>query len=762
MTNVTRREFLRLAGLMGGATLFAGCSLFHESGPVPEYIKGAPGVDPLETLKGVKNIYTVCALCPGNCGICCRVAQGTVVKIGGNPYNPVSTGSPLPFSTSIEEAASVGASVCAIGGSGIQTLYDPFRVAKPLKRVGMRGSGKWKALTWDDAIREIAEGGNLFGEGSVKGLKGVKDSGKGLSFLTGRTDWGSRTFIKLFLSAFPGATEVSDRSGRMWQNASAAAAAVFGPEVGPIAADYGEARCVLSFGDAPLDSGIPLVSIARQIADARIDGRLKWAVVDPRLSTSASKSDLWAPIVPGTDVNLALAIMKALLEDHPEALNVPRDQVVRLVEGMSVDGLAESCGLSTEIPRRLAKMLADSGERSAVIPGGGILSQPNALDAATVILSLNRIVGSVPGSGGLVRRDDGFLKRAEKEILGEAAEDRKPGELGGPCDVLMAWRSDPVYDNPQEMTSYFKDRTKVPLSVSISTQITETAALADYILPDTTYLERWDICESPSSVAAPGIGMRSPAVGGFDTKSGRYFPIVPETRTMEDILIQVGSYLGFPFLATHGPIGPKTAWGFYRKATHTVLEHMKQAGFPVSGSLKHVSQVLERGGIFRGKSKGQTVAPEKAGTPSFDPKRFTAQEAKKPSRADTLMLISYTLPFHRSPASGLNQWLLEVLPENRLAMNSADASKKGIHQGDTITVRAADGTTSFTCKAQIMPGIRPGVVALARGFGYRASGADPQIVNGKPTSHDTTRGAGANPAILSAGKGLTLVRVEKA
>jgi len=142
MKNLTRREFIRIAGLMGGVSLFAGCQLLKQDAPVPEYITGAPAVDPLETLLGVENVQSVCGLCAGNCGIRCRVAQGALVKIGGNPFNPIAAAEPLPFDTPLDKSLTHGGSVCAIGGSGIQTLYDPFRVAKPLKRVGPRGSGK--------------------------------------------------------------------------------------------------------------------------------------------------------------------------------------------------------------------------------------------------------------------------------------------------------------------------------------------------------------------------------------------------------------------------------------------------------------------------------------------------------------------------------------------------------------------------------------------------------------------------------------------
>jgi len=756
MTDVTRREFIRVATLMGGASLFAGCTLFHEPGPVPEYIAGAPGVDPLETLQGIENIYTVCGLCPGNCGICCRVAQGTLVKIGGSPFNPVSARSPLPFSTPLEEAAAVGGAVCAVGGSGIQTLYNPFRVAKPLKRVGPRGSRKWKAVSWKDAIKEITEGGNLFGEGTVAGLRSIKDSGEHLSFLVGGADWGSLTAIKMFLSSFPGASLARDNAVLTGEIGSAASDAVFGPGTGSVDTDYSRARLLLSFGDAPLDSGTPLVSNARQISDARIAGRLRWAVMDPRLSTSASKSDLWVPIVPGTDINLALAIVKALLDNHPDALRVPRETVANMVDGHTLESLIEPCGISPEIPLRLAGMLAEEGAHSSVIAGRGILCQPNGLDAATAILSLNRIVGSVPGSGGLLKRNDEFLEQAQGNLPMDSIHVWGPRGMADSCKALMVWRTDPVYDAPDKTVSLLKDRTRVPLFVAISTEITETAALADYILPDTTYLERWDVCQTPVSVATPGIGLRSPVVGGIDRKTGRYFPILPKTKPMEEILIEVASALKIPGIGDKSPDGVKTAWGYYEKAIPAVLGAMEQAGFPVSGSMSDVSRAVARGGIF-GKPEPRLAA----GAFRFDAGSFKAHSGVAVPHNDALILMAYTLPFHRSPESGLNQWLLEVLPENKLLINSSDARNRGIRQGVEVTVRSLDGKTAFKCRAQIMPGIRPGVVALARGFGYRGSGVAPQTVDGISQGPDKTRGAGVNPSDISPVDGIVRVKIEK-
>jgi anaerobic selenocysteine-containing dehydrogenase len=758
MTQISRRKFLRLASLMGGASLFAGCDLFHSAGPVPQYIEGAPGVDPVETIEGIKNVYSVCGLCPGNCGTRGRVAGFTLVKIDGSPFNPISAhGDPISFDSPLAKADPVGASICAIGGSGIQSLYDPFRVAKPLKRVGPRGSGKWKALTWKQAFTEIIEGGDLFGEGRIAGLRTIKESGDGLGFLAGRMDWGARVFLERFAGSIPGAKIYRDGSVSIGEVAREAADAVFGPGTGQVGADYRNANVLLSFGDAPLDSGIPLVSIARDIADRRVaPGSFQWTVVDPRLSTSASKADLWVPVIPGKDLQLALGIMRVMAESYSDRIPFPDEGLKQTVMACEAAGYAAACGIDEALLNKIAQMLVKAGPKAAVIPGNGIFGGPEGLETAKAILTLNRMVGSVPGSGGLFRRSDDFLIRTEKKLLPDVDLNRRSTEYGPEVKALVSWRSDPVYYEPETASAFLQDKSKTPLFVAMDYEITESSALADYILPDTTYLERWDICASPPGVADQGIGVRAPVVGHQDTVSGQYRPIVPESRLMEDILIGMGAVLDLPGFKPVSGKPPATAKKFFDETISVVLDSMKAEGFPISGSKKDVARVIARGGCFSTPKKGLTEQASYS-VGKYVPPVIPAHSTKTDTADTGFLLLTYTLPFHRAPSSGLNSWLLEVLPENRVMINNSDARKLNLHQGDNVVIEAAEGTTKLECRAMIAPGIRPGVIALANGFGYKQAGAAPFTVDNVSSGEDLTRAAGVNPSELRGQR----VRVKK-
>jgi len=125
------------------------------------------------------HINSACLQCNTGCGIRCKLQDGVVTKIDGNPYSPWTLLPHLPYETSVDDAAPVDGSLCPKGQSGLQTAYDPYRLRKVLKRAGKRGENKWITIPFEQAIAEICEGGLLFknvaGEEarSIEGLRGL-------------------------------------------------------------------------------------------------------------------------------------------------------------------------------------------------------------------------------------------------------------------------------------------------------------------------------------------------------------------------------------------------------------------------------------------------------------------------------------------------------------------------------------------------------------------------------------------------------------
>ncbi|MCS7184347.1 MAG: twin-arginine translocation signal domain-containing protein, partial [bacterium] len=167
LSNITRREFLKASAILGSSAFF-GCAKRFQADKISEY--------PLQ--KPESQIYTSCLQCNTGCGIKVKILNGVAVKIDGNPYAPHCLYPHLKYDTDIKTAAAIDGSICPKGQAGIQTVYDPYRIVKVLKRAGKRGENKWISIPFEKAIEEIVNGGYLFKH--VKGeenryVPGLKD-----------------------------------------------------------------------------------------------------------------------------------------------------------------------------------------------------------------------------------------------------------------------------------------------------------------------------------------------------------------------------------------------------------------------------------------------------------------------------------------------------------------------------------------------------------------------------------------------------------
>lgn len=159
-TRTTRRRFLAGGAMLGTGLLGARAHGRNQDGAA---VLASPRPNALYTLALPQNmLYTACLQCKTGCGIKCKIQDGIVSKIDGNPYNPWTLLPHLPFSTHPQDAAPVDGSICPKGQSGLQSAYDPYRLRKVLKRAGKRGENKWITIPFAQAIREICDGGKLF------------------------------------------------------------------------------------------------------------------------------------------------------------------------------------------------------------------------------------------------------------------------------------------------------------------------------------------------------------------------------------------------------------------------------------------------------------------------------------------------------------------------------------------------------------------------------------------------------------------------
>ena len=370
---ISRRKALgACAALAGGAALgiLGGCS-----GRNQKALDGtAAGPYPMADAENV--IHTTCLQCNTQCTLKVKLQDGLVVKIDGNPYSPMTVHPHLPYDTPPVEAVAVDGAICPKGQAGVQTLYDPYRLRKVLKRTGPRGSNKWKSIPFEQAIQEICEGGKLFADvgedRQVPGFKEVvtlRDSklAKDLAADVGAVRKGEMTveefktknsanldqFIdpdhpdlgpknnqfvlqggriapdrEVITKRFTfgalgsvnwfGHTTICEQAHHVafmyalakWEEKDDKFSWAKGPN--HMKPDYTQSEFVIFWGTGFNEANFGPTPMSPRVSQAIYDGKLKIAVIDPRLSKSAAKG-WWIPVHPSGNLALAHAMLQWII-----------------------------------------------------------------------------------------------------------------------------------------------------------------------------------------------------------------------------------------------------------------------------------------------------------------------------------------------------------------------------------------------------------------------------------------------------------------
>ncbi len=291
--------------------------------------------------------YTSCLGCTTQCGVRLRVdkASGNIIRVTGNPYSPLSTEPHLPMKTSVKESLIAisrfqdkglvdRSTACGRGNAVLSQITSPFRVLTPLKRVGPRNSGQWAPIAFDQLIKEVTEGGDLFGEGPVSGLKALRDLNTPIDpaqpelgakvnqvALLSSVNDGRTAFAQRFWNQSYGTLNFVGHGSYCGGAYRSGSGALFGdmkkmPHGKP---DLANSEFVIFIGTAPGNAGNPFKRTGAMLAKGRTDGQLNYVVVDPVLTNAdnlaAADRGRWIPIRPGTDSALALGMMRWML-DH--------------------------------------------------------------------------------------------------------------------------------------------------------------------------------------------------------------------------------------------------------------------------------------------------------------------------------------------------------------------------------------------------------------------------------------------------------------
>lgn len=364
-----------LAGAAAGAAGVAAVGLMWREGFGDPYTQDTPhGTGPLDDSYTAEDVlYSMCMQCNTFCTIKVRLtdspddleATSLVRKIAGNPYSPLTTQpiGPIPYDTAPEDAVAgigdmardsksrSGGIACLKGQAGIQVVHDSKRVTSPLKRVGERGSGKWRSVTWEEAISDILDGSDL----GTPGLREwwayapkqpvmddwTKVQDGDLSQEEFAAKWGDKLIDAARPELGPKSNLLTVLGGdRMYVVGDRLAKQSFGtvnafnhggtcgvtgvmanamthPTTGHkrMYADIDHCRYLIVWGTEPLTAQKGPTWLAPRIGKARENG-MKMIVVDPRMSKTAEKADVWVPVKPGHDTELALALSRWIIDNE--------------------------------------------------------------------------------------------------------------------------------------------------------------------------------------------------------------------------------------------------------------------------------------------------------------------------------------------------------------------------------------------------------------------------------------------------------------
>ena len=437
-SGIGRRFFLRVLGATGVA---AGCSPAH----APE--KLIPLLVPPENMVPGKPLHyrTVCRECSAGCGVTARSREGRVVKLEGNPEEPIS-----------------GGALCARGQAAVQELYAPDRFRRPM----MRGpEGQLAAVSWDAAIARLAEA-----------LRSAPPSG--VRLLT-RSEPGSAGAVQRAFMASLGAAQaqrvvVEPREGWALREACRT---LYGRAELP-AYDLSAARAVAAFGADFAETWLSPVELARGFASGR--GRpeaqrtsLVW--VGPRIGATGAIADQWVASRPGGEQEVALLLLRWIVDPANGVADLaPESAAVRsALASLDVQAAAERAGVTPGQIAQLGRVV--SARRPSALLG-------STQGAAALLLLANHLLGNV-GRTLLLGQDSLLDPPSSPAALSTLFKEARAGAV----QILLLHHAAPPAGG---------EVGRVPLVVSFAARPDASTAVAHLVLPDHHWLESFGDLEA--------------------------------------------------------------------------------------------------------------------------------------------------------------------------------------------------------------------------------------------------------------------------
>ena len=651
-----------------------------------------------------ESVFSICGMCTVRCPIQVEVEDGIVKWIEGNPQDPGMAGR-----------------LCAKGSAGIAMLYDYERPQYPMIREGKRGEGKWKEATWDEALDYIA-----------KKLKAIikKDGARAIAL----SDRGGpfRDIHRSFLRAM-GSPNYYNHDCTCARNVQHAALSLFGSGRKTFNYDYGNCKHLVLYGRNVFES--LRVKAAGKIMEL-LDKGGKITYIDPRAAGTAMKATRHWAIRPGTDYALNLGIIHTVLREKLYDAEFVKQWVLGLkeLESFVVPYTPEWAAQETGIPAdeiiAFAHEIAE--DRPAVIfhPGWMVARYTDSFYAIRSIYILNALMGAFEspgalffqkgpgdvGKNGLKSLMDTVPKPEEKRADGCGWKykhfEAGPGLLHlmyqailskepYPIKAYIAYRHDPLLSLP-DPDAQKKVFDKLDLLVSIDANYSETAWYADVLLPSATYLEKSSVLSTGKGLK-PQFQMRQKAVDPRNEAKPDWWIF----KSLAERL-GIGQYFKFNDI--------EEFWEWQLEDTGVSVADLKEKG---AVALTDKPLWWDRLKDLKFKTPSEKIEFVSSRLAESDIESFKPYERPKQPEPGYFRLAFGRSPVHTHGRTQNNPVLSEIMPENTLWINSEEAAKLGISDGDRVQVTSSDGSHSGTIKAYVTEFIHPESVFMVHGFGRK-------------------------------------------
>lgn len=692
-----RRKFIQIAGITGAGVIVS---------------------KPLFSLISKENIFdgsafdpairypNYCEVCFWNCaGWVYKKRRNSIWKVTGNTEDPHCNGR-----------------FCPRGTGGIGMYYDEDRLKKPMIRVEKNGKQSFEEVSWDTAFTFIANK-----------LTAIKQEHGPETVALIKHGTSGRHFQKL-IEAFGSKNISSPNYAQCKGPREEAFRLTFGKIVSsPEPLDIKNTKCLVNIGS---HLGENMHNGQVQEMSMAIDNGATLITVDPRFSTVAGKSDYWLPIRPSTDLALLLAWINVIIEldgydkEYIEKYTFGFDKLKEHVKDKTPEWASEITGIATDVIINTAKEMIKASPAVIINPGRHVTWYGDDTQRLRAIAILNAILGSYGRKGGFFQTTNAMVPGYPSPAFPEVnwtISDIFPGkyqlaEEG--ITNLVVDASHPNHTLEKKIRAWFVVGSNLPLAlpntkytleaidnldllVVCDTMPTDITSYADVILPECTFLERWDELRVSKHREAT-IALRMPAVNpkywskpgwwiakGIAAKLGlgSYFNYEDYKDVVEWQLGKIG--ISLAELKKKGLIKiPRNESELYFQQNQDV--HFKTK----TGKIELYSTALEENGFDP--LPNYTVHPD-------PPKNFYR--------------LNYgRAPMHTFSRTANNQNLSELMNENNLWVHPSIADEWKLFNGQEVWLKNQDGImSSFSIKIRITERIHPSMVYMVHGFGHANS-----------------------------------------